>query len=212
MSQSSSTLSTDLDTVQTPSTEGRNHADLHVDYPKKISESLISLNVRVEELSKNIQEWKNRESTTNSANAENISTTFDQLKEILHQVTVPTNDSSTQNTTDRSEIFLEQEAWKIKTQMAQIWSKILSARRQAYWHALRNKNIATKYKEWKEADMIILPQFLQMKEITNEPKHSGKDVKNKSSIISLSKLNCLTLEVKAKRKNTSEFMQIWWKK
>ena len=59
-SQSSSTLSTDLDTVQTPSTEGRNHADLHVDYLKKISENLISLNVKVEELGKIFRNGKTK--------------------------------------------------------------------------------------------------------------------------------------------------------
>ena len=42
--------------MQTTSTEGRKLPDLQVDYLRKISETLVSLNVKVDELNKNLQE------------------------------------------------------------------------------------------------------------------------------------------------------------
>ena len=76
--------------VQTTSTEGRNLPDLQLDYLRKISESLVSLNVKVDERNKNFQEWKNQTATTNDSSNESIGTTFEQLKDILNQITVPT--------------------------------------------------------------------------------------------------------------------------
>ena len=57
----------------------------------QISESLVSLNVKVDELNKNLQVWKNQTATSNDSSNESIGTTFEHLKDILNQITVPTN-------------------------------------------------------------------------------------------------------------------------
>ena len=45
-----------------------------MDYLRKISESLVSLNVKVDELNKNLQEWKNQTATTNDSSNDSIGT------------------------------------------------------------------------------------------------------------------------------------------
>ena len=71
-------------------------------------------------------------------------------------------------------LLIEEEALRIKSRMSNMWDNNLKARRLAYLQSYRNKNIANKYAEWQELDQVIVPQWLQMKYIPNEPENLTK--------------------------------------
>ena len=66
-------------------------------------------------------------------------------------------------------IHIEENALRIKNKLSQIWENNLRARKSLYWQALRNKNLSTTFEEWLQEDPIILPQWVQIKHIANEP-------------------------------------------
>ena len=55
-----------------------------------------------------------------------------------------------------------------------MWDNNLKARRLVYWQSYRNKIIANKYAECQELDQVIVPQWLQMIYISNEPENLTK--------------------------------------
>ena len=66
-------------------------------------------------------------------------------------------------------IQIEENALRIKNKLSQIWENNLRACKSLYWQALRNKNLSTTFEEWLQEDPIILPQWVQIKHIANEP-------------------------------------------
>ena len=70
--------------------------------------------------------------------------------------------------------MIEENALRIKNKISAIWENNVRSRRLLYWQSLRNKNIAMKHETWLQEDNIILPQWLQMKNIANEPENVTK--------------------------------------
>lgn len=143
---------------------------------KEISSKLSSLLSKVDVLNHNFEDWKDQTVTNDTVvPQENINPTLVQLTEVLERfTTTTTNQTIPAINTEATDLFLEQEARKLKSQLSTVWDVNLQARRQAYWQSFRNKNIADKYDEWRKAEAIILPQHVQMKLIKNEPQNQQK--------------------------------------
>lgn len=142
---------------------------------QKISDQLSSLLTKIDVLNQNFQDWKDQTITnpvvTNTD--ENIGQTLVQLTNAIERM--PTASQTTPSVTvEGTDNFLEQEARKVKAQLASVWATHLQARRQAFWQALRNRSIADKYDMWKQGDTIVLPQHIQMKDIRGEPEDQRK--------------------------------------
>lgn len=136
---------------------------------QQISDKLSLLLTKVDTINHNFQEWKDQTVTNPVVNAgANIGPTLVQLTNALERITALPQATPT-TTVEGSDNFMEQEARKVKSQLATAWSMHLQARRQAFWQATRNRHIADKYDEWKQGETIILPQHLQMREIRGEP-------------------------------------------
>lgn len=146
-----------------------------VEQLKEISTKLSLLLSKIDDLNQNFQEWSDRTVTNETAvTQENIRPTLEKLTDTLNQLAMPTNQLNQTVNTEATELFIEQEARKLKTHMSTIWNVNLNARRQAYWLSTRSRNISTKYSEWKQAEEVILPQHIQMKIIKYEPDNQRK--------------------------------------
>jgi hypothetical protein len=73
-----------------------------------------------------------------------------------------------------SEINLEKEAYKKRSQIKGQWFKLLNERKQAYWNALKNENLADTYEEWKNRENVIFPRKFRVKIIDSEPSEETK--------------------------------------
>ena len=70
--------------------------------------------------------------------------------------------------------LIEENALRIKTTISGIWENNIRSCHLLYWQSLRNRNIAIKHDTLLQEENIILPQWLQMKEIPNETKKWNK--------------------------------------
>ena len=88
---------------------------------------------------------------------------------IYIKINTPQLDTTVIQDTSRNNFLLEEEAFRIKSRISKLWDSNFKSRRLAYWQAFRNKKIAEKYEEWLTLESVILPQWIQMKPIANEP-------------------------------------------
>ena len=81
----------------------------------------------------------------------------------------PQLDTTVIQDTSRNNFLIEEKVFRIKSRISKLWDSNLKSRRLAYWQAFCNKKIAEKYEEWLTLESVILPQWIQMKPIANEP-------------------------------------------
>lgn len=67
-----------------------------------------------------------------------------------------------------SEINLEKETYEKKRELHTVWYKLLNQRKQAYWNAIKNENLADTYENWKNREQTIFPRKFRIKSIDSE--------------------------------------------
>lgn len=171
---SSSPLTIQLLGTEDNAKEKNPQKEKQVDILKEISRKLSTLISTVNEIKDDIHGMKDQTigKTVNPAQDNHdrqIGQTLQQIQTYLERVGTPQTDEAVLQDPSHTNILIEEEALRIKSRISKIWDLNLKARRLSYWQALRNQNIANKYEEWASLDKIILPQWIQMKEILNEP-------------------------------------------
>ena len=56
----------------------------------------------------------------------------------------------------------------MKKQLKATWNQILNKRRQAYWNAIKNENLADTYEKWIKKEEVIFPRKFRIKSIDSE--------------------------------------------
>ena len=144
---------------------------------KEISSKLSTVIFTLNTLNENFVEVKEQLSTRGvpspDANFGTIEGTLEKLNDVLDGFKLPEYGPTT-NQRPNTAIHIEENALRIKNKLSQIWNNNLQARKSLYWQALRNKNLATTFEEWLHEDIIVLPQWVQMKDIPNEPTNVTK--------------------------------------
>lgn len=67
-----------------------------------------------------------------------------------------------------SEINLEKETYEKKRELHTVWYTLFNQRKQAYWNAIKNENLAEKYENWKNREQTIFPRKFRIKSIDSE--------------------------------------------
>ena len=70
---------------------------------------------------------------------------------------------------ETTQIFVQQEAEKVKQTMIQTWNTKLRKRAAEFWQMVRNENTTKTYENWKSNSPIIIPRKYQMQKINEEP-------------------------------------------
>lgn len=60
-------------------------------------------------------------------------------------------------------MFQEKEIYEKKRELNTVWYKLLNQRKQAYWNAIMNENLADTYENWKNREQIIFPRKFRNK-------------------------------------------------
>ena len=107
-------------------------------------------------------------------NGDPLRETLGQIKNYLERISSQQPEAAATQEPITTNLLIGDEALRIKSRMSNMWDNNLKARRLAYWQSYRNINIANKYAECQELDQVIVPQWLQMKYIPNEPENLTK--------------------------------------
>ena len=150
-----------------------------MDILKEISRKLSTLISAVNEIKDDIHGMKDQTIaktviSTQDNHDQQIGQTLQQIQTYLERINTPQLDEAVIQDPSQPNILIEEDALRIKARISKIWDVNLKARRLSYWQALRNQNIANKYEEWASLDKIILPQWIQMRAIPNEPENLRK--------------------------------------
>ena len=133
----------------------------------EISRKLSLILTAIEKLTETIKESQppvGREHTTNNTSTlSDISNALTQISERL-----PSQEPSRPATISSTNTDIEDEATRIKTGMASLWSFKLQKRKEAYWNMVKNQGHRDKYQDWVEREKIVVPRFLQKKEFNFE--------------------------------------------
>ena len=178
-SPSSSPLTIQLPGIEDNAKEKNPQKEKQVDILKEISKKLSTLISAVNVIKDDIHDMKEQTvSKTVIPPQENhdqqIGQTLQQIQTYLERINTPQLETTVIQEPSQTNILIEEDALRIKSRISKIWDLNLKARRSSYWQAYRNENIANKYEEWASLDEIILPQWLQMKSIPNEPENLTK--------------------------------------
>ena len=140
---------------------------------KEISTKLSTVIFTLNTLNENIVEVKEQLSTRRvpplDASFSTLGGTLEKINDVLEKINIQENEPTTSQQPDMANIHIEENALRIKNKLSQIWENNLRARKSLYWQALRNKNLSTTFEEWLQEDPVILPQWVQIKHIANEP-------------------------------------------
>ena len=145
---------------------------------KEISSKLSTVIFTLNTLNENIVEVKEQLSTSGvhspDVNFGTLGGTLEKLNDALEKINIPENEPITNQQPETANVQIEANALRIKNKLSQIWKNNLRASKSYYWQALRNNNLAKTFEEWLQEDVIVLPQWVQMKEIPNEPTNVTK--------------------------------------
>ena len=129
---------------------------------RKLSLILTAIEHLTETVKENQTPTRQETSTDSSSTLSEISNVLTQLSERIPSQ-APSQPTTTSSNTDN-----EDEATRIKTGMANLWSFKLTKRKEAYWNMVENQGHRNKYQDWLERENIIVPRFLQKKEFNYE--------------------------------------------
>ena len=178
-SPSSSPLTIELPGIEDNVKEKNPQKEKQVDILKEISRKLSTLISAVNEIKDDIHGMKDQTIaktviSTQDNHDQQIRQTLQQIQTYLERINTPQLDEAVIQDPSQPNILIEEDALRIKARISKIWDLNLKARRLSYWQALRNQNIANKYEELASLDKIILPQWIQMRAIPNEPENLRK--------------------------------------
>ena len=164
-------------TIQLPGIEDMdNGKDQQIDLLKEISKKLTTLINSVKEIKTSVHDIKEQTvprtgDPERDSNGGQLGEALQQINTHLERFNLPIAERTNVQEPATTNILIEEEALRLKSRISNIWAKNLQARRLAFWQSYRNRNIANKYNEWLSLEKIILPQWLQMKMIPNEPEN-----------------------------------------
>ena len=145
---------------------------------KEISSKLSTVVDTLNKLNDTFNDWKEQTAAKTvqspDTNFGALGSTLGQIKDVLEKISLPRNETTVSGSPEASYSLIEDNALRIKNKISAIWENNVRSRRLLYWQSLRNKNIAMKHETWLQEDNIILPQWLQMKNIPNEPENVTK--------------------------------------
>ena len=146
---------------------------------KEISKKLTTLIKEVKDMNSNLNDLKEQTVAKTVVpvaddNGDPLRETLGQIENYFERISSQQPEAAATQEPITTNLLIEEKALRIKSRMSNMWDNNLKARRLAYWQSYRNKNIANKYAEWQELDLVIVPQWLQMKYIPNEPENFTK--------------------------------------
>ena len=166
-------------------TEDRDPPELEIvetvsSFERQILKKMDKIHGTLKALSEHVSKLSNFVSTAqeNTAAKEVVSAAGESSNEILKEMAHTLKDIlKAKETVTRSQpieiqettqIFVQQEAEKVKQTMIQTWNTKLRKRAAEIWQTVRNENTAKTYEIWKNNSPIIIPRKFQMQKINEE--------------------------------------------